>query len=85
MHRIYWRPLRHKSHLGYLQLLSRTIKYENEKGLVISLRGDEGMARKVMSKILKQEFPTVGYDLVDLEKKDKLEIVYYPPGNITPE
>ncbi len=75
----------HKSHLGYLQLLSRIIKYENEKGLVISLRDDEGMARKVMSKILKQEFPSVDCELVDLERQDKLEIIYYPPSYITPE
>lgn len=75
----------HKSHLGYLQLLSRVINHENEKGLIISLRDDEGMARKTMSKIIHQEFVSTGVSLSDLEQKGKLEIIYYPPGYITPE
>ncbi len=44
----------HKSHLGYLFLLSRLFK--GEKALIISLREDEGMAEKTMVKILQQEF-----------------------------
>jgi hypothetical protein len=75
----------HKSHLGYIQILSRVINYEDEKGLIISLRDDEGMARKTMSKILKQEFPSEGIELLDLEREGKIEIIYYPPGYITPE
>lgn len=74
----------HKSHLGYLQLLSRVINY-NEKGLIISLRDDEGMARKTITKIIKQEFPKKNIQLSDLERDGNLEIIYYPPGYITPE
>jgi KaiC/GvpD/RAD55 family RecA-like ATPase len=75
----------HKSHLGYIHLLSRIINTKDEKGLIISLRDDEGMAKKTMEKILSQEFPEEKYDLDDFEKNNRLEILYYPPGYITPE
>ena len=87
----------HKSHLGYLHLLSRLIggvKHErsakserdakNEKGIVVSLRDDEGTARQTMNKILRQELDYTG-SLQALESEDRLEILFYPPGYITAE
>ncbi|MCK4223804.1 MAG: hypothetical protein KAX39_01405 [candidate division Zixibacteria bacterium] len=74
----------HKSHLGYLHLLSGIIN-RNEAGLVISLRDDEGMTEKTMGRILEQEFPQEKRNLSHFERDDKLEALYYPPGNITPE
>ena len=74
----------HKSHLGYLHLLSRIVGDERERGIVVSLRDDEGMARKTMEKILKHELGYKG-SLEKLETDDRLEILFYPPGYITPE
>jgi hypothetical protein len=104
----------HKSHLGYYHLLWRVL-VKGEKALVVSLRDDEGMARKTMSKILRQQFsesrelrdhlPTDAQlepyrpdpalraeelsreDLVirKLEIDGDLEVLYYPPGYISPE
>jgi KaiC/GvpD/RAD55 family RecA-like ATPase len=73
-----------KSHLGYLHLLHRILNHQ-EKALVVSLCDDEEMTRQTMEEILSQQF--VGYDklLVELENENKLEILYYPPGYITPE
>jgi len=73
----------HKSHLGYLHILNRVINYK-EKGLIVSLRDDEGMARKTLRSILDEE-EEFNSKLEDLENKDRLEILYYPPGYITPE
>jgi KaiC/GvpD/RAD55 family RecA-like ATPase len=79
----------HKSHLGYQHLLHKVID-KDERGIVISLRDDEGTAKKTMQTILLQDFK-----LQDIEKcepvldeflrEDKLDILYYPPGYITPE
>jgi KaiC/GvpD/RAD55 family RecA-like ATPase len=74
----------HKSHLGYLHLLSRLIGAKGEKGIVVSLRDDEGTARQTMNKILLQELNYTG-SLEDLESEDRLEILFYPPGYITAE
>lgn len=74
----------HKSHLGYLHLLGRVIGKEQEKAIVVSLRDDEGMARKTMSQILEQELRFEG-SLSQLEGEDRLEILFYPPGYITAE
>jgi len=81
----------HKSHLGYLHLLHRIIKSEGkgdedkEKGLIISLRDDEGMTETTIKNILKQQFKGTQTSLENLIESDRLEILYYPPGNITPE
>jgi len=74
----------HKSHLGYLHLLNRIICH-NENGLVISLRDDEEMTKKTMEGILRQEFPDESGTLNDFEQNNRFEILYYPPGYITPE
>lgn len=73
----------HKSHLGYLHLLDRVVRCK-EKVIVVSLRDDEGMARKTMEKILGQELKFEG-SLRQLEDEDRLEILFYPPGYITAE
>jgi hypothetical protein len=89
----------HKSHLGYLELLHRIVGSSNadsahaprrgrdvrHKALVISLRDDEGMTRQTMQNILRQHWPNESIDLWDLEKEGLLEVMYYPPGYITPE
>ncbi|MEW6609590.1 MAG: ATPase domain-containing protein [bacterium] len=81
----------HKSHLGYLHLLHRIINNPNESGLVVSLRDDEEMTKETMRKILNQQFKEeieeIGSErlLANLEFNDQLEILYYPPGYITPE
>lgn len=79
----------HKSHLGYLHLLKQmhgeSDEHKTGKGLVISLRDDEGMVRQTMTKILKQEFPKNKKSISDLEMEEKLDILYFPPGYITPE
>ncbi len=72
----------HKSHLGYLHILKKIV-VDNERGLIISLRDDEGIAITTLNKILQQEFG--GRNINDYIKRDMLEILYYPPGYITPE
>ena len=83
----------HKSHLGYLHLLYKVIEGKKnievgtttirEKGIIISLRDDEGMARQTLEKIISQEF---GQERLDTYlNNDLLDILYYPPGYITPE
>lgn len=78
----------HKSHLGYLNLLHRIINHD-ESGLVISLRDDEGMTKKTMNIILEQEEALSAkkqtLDLAKYEREEQLEILYFPPGYITPE
>ena len=82
----------HKSHFGYLHLLNRLINHNDENGagnleaaLVISLRDDEKMTQQTMSNILETEFPESKVSLQSLRERDMLEILYYHPGNITPE
>ena len=74
----------HKSHLGYLSILKRIVEDLSERALIVSLRDDEEMARRTLSKILRQEtdYP---YNLEKLESDDRIEILYYPPGYVTPE
>ncbi len=77
----------HKSHLGYVHLLHRIINYD-EGGLIVSLRDDEGMTKSTMQRIIEHEFPNQVNPLKllnDCEKDNRLEILYYPPGYITPE
>jgi KaiC/GvpD/RAD55 family RecA-like ATPase len=128
----------HKSHLGYLHLLSRiSHKVElngregNESALIISLRDDEKLTEYTLNSIFRNEFCRFGeagkrtdlvkeaeetngkkqlkrngvenngeinelYDPEDetipgcdeiayLKRTGKLEIVYFPPGYISPE
>lgn len=75
----------HKSHLGYLHILHRLITEPNEMGLIISLRDDEGMTRSTMRSILKEEFAGEVLERFEDREEDRLEILYYPPGYITPE
>lgn len=84
----------HKSHMGYLHLLHRIIDWNDrtdgteEAALVISLRDDEKMASTTLLQILGTEFPHRGEPrsvLENLQRLDRLEILYYHPGYITPE
>jgi len=90
----------HKSHLGYLNLLHRCLAGQ-EGALVISLRDDEAMTISTMQTILdedmslkkaakeflhnmrRNEEERITPDL--LVALQKLEILYYHPGYITPE
>jgi KaiC/GvpD/RAD55 family RecA-like ATPase len=87
----------HKSHLGYLHILSRLTKSylkidestkkdkRQESALIISLRDDEKMTENTLSRILENEFPNSEVDIDNLKKEGYLEILYYPPGYISPE
>lgn len=81
----------HKSHLGYVGLLSSLVDAQANPGagknraLVISLREDEGLARSTMNKILKEQYPYSQLTIEKLEAEGQIEILYYPPGFITPE
>jgi KaiC/GvpD/RAD55 family RecA-like ATPase len=87
----------HKSHFGYVQVLSSLIGKSidspgrkinspyDERALVVSLRDDEGMSRQTMGKILRDQWNRPESDLVQFETEGRLEITYYPPGFITPE
>lgn len=83
----------HKSHLGYRSILNQILNSEdskanNECALIISLRDDEGMARTTISGILENELKKINKKnekIEDLEDNDRLEILYFPPGYITPE
>lgn len=78
----------HKSHLGYLNILERLKK--GESALIVSLRDDEEMCKEAMYSLLKYDFGIEDLDerkekILEYEKLDRLEILYYPPGYITPE
>ncbi len=75
----------HKSHLGYVHLLHRILDNEQEAALIISLRDDEKMTCDTIQKILAAEFKTSKETPSTLQESDKLEILYYHPGYITPE
>ncbi len=75
----------HKSHLVYLHLLNRTINHPGESCLIVSLREDEGTTKKTLQNIAKQEFNYDHAKLDHLEKDNHLEVLYFPPGYITPE
>jgi len=93
----------HKSHIGYLHILSRLTKqyleldnqtnldnqsnkdFSQESALIISLRDDEKMTENTLSKIMQNEFPSSTIDIKSLKESGNLEILYYPPGFISPE
>ncbi len=94
----------HKSHLGYYHLLNAIeglgpeLPNENEYGLVISLRDDEGLAKEAMVEILIKMQSKINHNLSDedkhklaskrydeLIKLGKLTILYFRPGYIRPE
>jgi KaiC/GvpD/RAD55 family RecA-like ATPase len=75
----------HKSHLGYLHLLNRLVKYPGESCLIISLREDEATTKKTLQNIAEQEFNCTPKRLDHFEEDNHLEVLYFPPGYITPE
>jgi KaiC/GvpD/RAD55 family RecA-like ATPase len=79
----------HKSHLGYLYLLDRVLNW-GEKAMVISLRDDEQMTKSTMQRIIREDahfraHASAEATLEALAANNKLEILYYHPGYITPE
>jgi KaiC/GvpD/RAD55 family RecA-like ATPase len=85
----------HKSHLAYLHILARlTGKYEGgtdsdaskNAALIISLRDDETMITSTLDGILNNEVKSDKWKKTGrLINKNRLEILYYPPGYISPE
>jgi KaiC/GvpD/RAD55 family RecA-like ATPase len=75
----------HKSHLGYLHLLNRLINHTGESCLIVSLREDEVTTKTTLQNIAKQEFGCDHDKLNHFEKDNHLEVLYFPPGYITPE
>jgi KaiC/GvpD/RAD55 family RecA-like ATPase len=85
----------HKSHLGYEEILGRIFPADeaghrdfnsSERALVVSLRDDEGLTKETMVKILKRGgVAKAEVKLAELQQSGLLEIIYYPPGYITPE
>ena len=90
----------HKSHLGYLHILSRLtgnynggnyINARKEAAIIISLRDDETMITTTLDGILRNEFPIKnnnekdGWSTKEIINEGRLEILYYPPGYISPE
>lgn len=75
----------HKSHLGYLHLLHRLVTHPKESCLIISLRENESTAKNTLLNIAKQEFECGQEKFDQFEKDNHLEVLYFPPGYITPE
>jgi KaiC/GvpD/RAD55 family RecA-like ATPase len=79
----------HKSHLAYLHILNRLNEGRDEGALIISLRDDEGMTKSTMKSILNTDRQFSGQNgrisIDTLERENRLEVLYYPPGYITPE
>lgn len=78
----------HKSHLGHLQALHNVLGLKG-KSIILSLRDDEAMTMDALEGILKQHWPKFARfarkKLIQMIKRGQLEIVYYPPGYVTPE
>ncbi|MDR0744280.1 MAG: hypothetical protein LBF05_08000 [Tannerella sp.] len=85
----------HKSHLAYLHILARlTGEYEGRTdsdasenaALIISLRDDETMITSTLDGILNNEIKSDEWKKTgSLIDENRLEILYYPPGYISPE
>lgn len=85
----------HKSYLGFMHVVDRVL--DDECGLIVSLRDDVGVTVASINKILEDwaNDPTEPEEkkqhYADLRIKwsrdlrERLEIMYFPPGNITPE
>jgi hypothetical protein len=69
----------HKSHLGYLHVLEQLHEKESARALIISLRDDEFVAHATMKQILEDQVQGPRSIM------DRLELMYFPPGYITPE
>ncbi|HEY1933001.1 MAG TPA: hypothetical protein VGG99_13385 [Acetobacteraceae bacterium] len=90
----------HKSYLGFMQVLDRVFRHD-ECGLVVSLRDDTAISLQTMRGILNVWSNSGDWGDLSRRKaaaeaatcKDKLatrmwnrfEVLYFPPGNISPE
>lgn len=79
----------HKSHLAYRAILSAIQESPSTRGLIISLRDDSIAVQDTLSRILielgKKNERTAKRHLESLQNSGRLEILYFPPGYITPE
>ena len=71
----------HKSHLGFVEVLHRLSSAESESALIVSLRDDVGTIINTMKKIA-AHYSEVDR-LTDIAPHHRMEIMYYPPGNIS--
>jgi KaiC/GvpD/RAD55 family RecA-like ATPase len=78
----------HKSHLGHLQALYNVIESRGGS-IIISLRDDEAMTKPALEGIIKQHWPKRAGEATEMLDamlaEGRLEILYYPPGYVTPE
>jgi KaiC/GvpD/RAD55 family RecA-like ATPase len=84
----------HKSYLGFMQVVSRILDH-GECGLIVSLRDDVGITKQSIDKILVQGWPERKQKsklkqadckrIWESDLRKRLEIMYFPPGNITPD
>jgi hypothetical protein len=75
----------HKSHLGYRHVLEQLIKDQKQRALVVSLRDDEQVGLSTMEGILRNELGKSTEELNQLIRDDRLDMMYFPPGYITPD
>jgi KaiC/GvpD/RAD55 family RecA-like ATPase len=85
----------HKSHLAYLHILARltgrfigggAADANNNTALIISLRDDDTMISSTLDGILENEVAPRGrWTTQQLINENRLEILFYPPGYISPE
>lgn len=79
----------HKSHLAFRYLLRNLISEPRHRGLIISLRDDEHVTRNVLSKIYMEiadrKLAECKEEIEALESEDRLKILHFQPGYITPE
>jgi len=79
----------HKSHLAY-SIIVEHLARKSARALVVSLRDDEGIAKRTMERIFKNEIRTdtgktySPETIKEHEENNDLEILYFPPGYITP-
>jgi KaiC/GvpD/RAD55 family RecA-like ATPase len=78
----------HKSHWGHLQALHNVLESKGGS-IIISLRDDEAMTKHALAGIIrdhwKEHAAAATKKLDALLAEGRLEILYYPPGYITPE
>lgn len=89
----------YKSHLAYVELLSRVLDNSSCRGLIVSLRDDEGVTRRTLAQILSTDHHFASLSSfkdeqsrvvehrqrLQLEEEGRLEILYLAPGYITAE
>ena len=74
-----------KSHLAYLWLLAGLNAAPDARGLLVSLRDDEGAALATLQSISSAECGLLKTDAVTLAEQGRLNILHFWPGYVPPE